>query len=223
MAALLRMLKAKTPTPGSQVPSTRHWCTPAVRGLRSGGSLTQETLDALLSSPDDAGQHPLMVWMAHHADLPPPHSLLDSAHGKERDTIARSAAEVVLGRIPDDLLLRLLGQQDALGRSCLWLLFKQARPARALDKTLAVAKLEYLAARFKEQPQKRCAPYRPLLCPSLLRLQAPLHGCTSTFVLRSHQPARRSTWPSTWGCLLEASHGTRACGMGDWGPLRCTV
>ena len=169
MAALLQMLKAETATAGSQVCGACHCSTPALPrqpGLRSENCPTQEPLEALLGVQDKDGQNPLMVWMAHHVDLPPPYALLPGVLDEGSETLARRAAEAVLGRIPDDLLLRLLGQQDALGRTCLWLLFKQTKPAPARDKALAVAKLQYLADRFAEQPKKRCPPQGPCFAPA---------------------------------------------------------
>lgn len=87
------------------------------------------------------------------APYPPPVGLVEPAEG-DHYFAATAAVIANLAPIPSSLLLSLLGQRDPLGRTCLWLLFRQARPSPAQDKVLALAKMAQLGGLEKEYPDR---------------------------------------------------------------------
>ena len=100
--------------------------------------MQEADLARALSERDSDGQTPFMVYCASNTDF-------KGASGQGCSQEAATAAVVQnLAGVSAELLLHLLGQQDLLGRTCLWLLLRSPKPGPAPDKKLAVAKIAWM-------------------------------------------------------------------------------
>lgn len=142
---------------------------------------------ACLYTRDQAGKTPLMLYFEGgdgSADSPP-YRALDTYSALDTKA-ARCAVDFNLSGIPDTPLLDLLFIRDDLGRTCLWLLFKHAKPGTGSHKALAVAKMEWLWERLGSA-QIRCRAY-PVSCSLRGGLDAP--HLTDSFLHARLQHAR---------------------------------
>lgn len=160
---------------------------------------------ACLYIRDKAGKMPLMLYFEGSdgsADSPP-YRALDTYSALDTKA-ARCAVDFNLSGIPDKKLLELLCNRDKLGRTCLWLLFKHAKPGTGSHKALAVAKMEWLWERLGIN-QIRCG-----ACPISCSIQQ--HGLDALDRLQ-HASLR-----SVQSILHVHTRALTLCHAGHWTP-----